>query len=85
MGTLLRSHPDLVGGVPCLWTDRLGRVELQELNGCSIVNLPAFEGLVQIVDGKGDVRNGSDNRGHAAMRFESDPLDPVRTRSKPET
>src|SRR5207302_462379 len=28
---------------------------------------------------KGDVRNGSDDLGHAAMRFEPDPLDPVGT------
>ena len=45
-------------------------------------NLPTFEGFVQVVDGKGDVRNGSDDRGHVAMRLEPDPLDSVRTRLK---
>lgn len=84
---------------PCLWTVRFCRVELQELNRCSIIkyerntnsnrrlgrcdqNLPTFEGFVQIVDGKGDVRNGSDNRGHAAMGLEPDPFDSVGTRLK---
>jgi len=79
--------------------DRFGRVELQELNGCSIIkyerntnsnrrlgrrdqNLPTFEGFVQIVYGKGDMRNGSDDRGHAAMRLEPDPFDSVGTRLK---
>src|SRR5207237_8006542 len=42
-------------------------------------NLPAFEGFVQIVDGKGDVRNTSDDLGHMAMRLEPYPLDPVGT------
>src|SRR5438067_2176595 len=42
-------------------------------------NLPTFEGFVQIVAGKGDVRNNSDNLGHVAMRLEPDPLDPVGT------
>ena len=45
-------------------------------------DLSTFEGFVQIVDGKGDVRNGSDNRGYAAMWLEPDPLDPIRTRLK---
>jgi hypothetical protein len=86
----------LFGSVPCLWADHLGRVELQQLNRCSIVkyerntnsngwlsgcdqNLPTFEGLVQVVDGKGDVRNNSDDLGHVAMRLEPDPLDSVGT------
>src|SRR5437867_3670969 len=42
-------------------------------------DLPTFEGFVQIVDRKGDVRNDSDDLGHVAMRFEADPLDPVGT------
>jgi hypothetical protein len=42
-------------------------------------NLPTFEGFVQIVDGKGDVRNNFDDLGHVAMRLEPDPLDPVGT------
>ena len=42
-------------------------------------NLPTFEGFVQIVDGKSDVRNNSDDLGHVAMRLEPDPLDPVGT------
>jgi len=42
-------------------------------------DLPTFEGFVQIVDGKGDVRNGSDDLGHVAMRLEPNPLDPVGT------
>jgi hypothetical protein len=45
-------------------------------------NLPTLEGFVQIVDGKGNVRNGSDNRGHGAMRLEPDPFDSVWTRLK---
>ena len=32
-----------------------------------------------MVDGKGDVRNDSDDLGHVAMRLEPDPLDPVGT------
>ena len=31
-------------------------------------NLSTFYGFVQIVDGKGDVRNTSDDLGHVAMR-----------------
>src|SRR5436190_1751793 len=86
----------LFGGVPYLWADRPGPVELQQLNRCSLVkyernpnssrwlvwwdqNLPPFQGFVQIVDGKGDVGNGSDDLGHVAMRLEPDPLDPVGT------
>src|SRR5437667_4671075 len=86
----------LFGSVPRLWADRLGSVELQQLNRCSIVkyerhanssrwlrrcdqNLPTFQSFVQIVDGKGDVRNDSDDLGHVAMRLEPDPLDPVGT------
>jgi hypothetical protein len=42
-------------------------------------NLPTFEGFVQIVDGKGDVGNKSDDLGHVAMRLEPDPLDPIGT------
>src|SRR5207247_10236507 len=42
-------------------------------------NLPTFWGFVQIVDGKGDVRNNSDDLGHVPMRLEPDPLDPVGT------
>ena len=42
-------------------------------------DLPAFEGLVQIVNSKSDVRNASDDLGHTAMRLEPDPLDPVGT------
>jgi hypothetical protein len=45
-------------------------------------NLPTFEGFVQIVDRKGDVRNGSDDFGHAAMRLEPDPLNSIGTRLK---
>jgi hypothetical protein len=48
------------------------------LGGCD-QNLPTFEGFVQIVDGKGDVRNGSDDLGHVAMRLEPDPFDPIGT------
>src|SRR5437667_12857591 len=86
----------LFGSVPRLWADRLGSVELQQLNRCSIVkyerhanssrwlrrcdqNLPTFQSFVQIVDGKSDVRNDSDDLGHVAMRLEPDPLDPVGT------
>ena len=43
-------------------------------------NLSTFERLVQIVYRKSDVRNGPHDLRHAAMRLESDPLDPVRTR-----
>src|SRR5215813_5298366 len=32
-------------------------------------NLPAFQGFVQIVDGKGDVRNSFDDLRHVAMRL----------------
>jgi hypothetical protein len=83
----------------CLSTHRLRRVELQKLDGCSIIenkrdpyscrrlgrpdqNFSAFESLVQIVDGKSNVRNGHDNRGYTAMRLEADPFDAVRTRVK---
>src|SRR6266498_3747394 len=38
-----------------------------------------FQSFVQIVDGKGDVRNNSDDLGHVAMRLEPDPLDPIGT------
>jgi hypothetical protein len=40
---------------------------------------PTFQSFVQIVDGKGDMRNDSDDLGHVAMRLEPDPLDPVGT------
>jgi hypothetical protein len=42
-------------------------------------DLPTFQGFVQIVDRKGDVRNDSDDLGHLAMRLEPDPLDPEGT------
>ena len=43
-------------------------------------NLPTFQGFVQIIDGKGNVRNGSDDIGHVTMRLEPDPFDTERTR-----
>jgi len=42
-------------------------------------DLPAFEGFVQIVDGKRDVGNNSDDLGNVAVRLEPDPLDPIGT------
>jgi len=42
-------------------------------------NLSSSQGFVQIVDGKGNVRNDSDDLGHVAMRLEPDPLDPIGT------
>jgi len=45
-------------------------------------NLLTFDSFVQIVDGKRDVRNGSDNRRHVAMRLEPDPFNSVGTRLK---
>jgi hypothetical protein len=83
----------LFGSVPCLWAGRRKLQQLNRCSivkderntnsnrwlGRCDQDLLTFEGFVQIVDGKGDVRNGSDDRGHAAMRLEPDPLDPVGT------